>query len=66
MLFGIVIVLAGLLLGWLVSGLLGGLVVVAGVIKVAFHLVIVEPEVERPNYDRGATTYTLRSSKPRS
>ena len=66
MFFGIILIIAGALLTWMVSGILGGIAVVAGVIKIAFHFLNVEPEIEIRRYDGGPKTYDLRSSKVRS
>jgi len=63
---GILLILAGAVMTWIFSGILGAVMVVVGLLKLGLDLVTREPSVERPDYDRGQQTYTLYSHKPKS
>jgi hypothetical protein len=61
-LFGIIVILGSLLLGWLASGILGGIGVIIGIGMIGLQLVKnSEPEIERPTYENGSRTYNLSS-----
>ena len=62
MLFGIILVLAGIFLFWQVSSVLGGLVLVGGVVMVGLQFVQDGPPPVMRDYQSSAPTYNLRSS----
>lgn len=66
MFLGLILLVMGALLAWMVSGILGGICIFGGVIKVGLALVTVEKEVERREYDSGPKTYTLHSKPARA